>query len=400
MCASGTASGRRGAALVIVMLVMAVLLLAGTAFLTISSTESQIALNGRASAQAFLLAESGLQGAIALLNLDSGWTGDSGAIPAGSGQTMRFTVTSTTSSCAAGLAKQVVATGTVAVPGGQAQAQVIATVDKISYPFRWAAFAAVPNQIVSDGRIEKELWLDDDAVVESYDSTAGLYNLTSNSGRAGHVGANGDVTLDDRVQVKGNVRAGDATNTTPGISVSGTITEQLSPNPDSPGEPFPIVTPPVTPTAACGVGAGSTVALPSGTYYCTNFNLGAGATLALASGASVTIYVTSNMVIGDNVTMGGHPPTQFRLILKSDGDWWTTRTLDAGKAFRFSGLLYGRNANITVGDGAQISGSVIGRMVYITKSGTVRLDQAAMNQELCHGGKYAVRRGTWREVLQ
>jgi hypothetical protein len=40
-----------------VMLVMAVLLFAGRTFMAISSTESQIALNQRVSAQAFFLAE-------------------------------------------------------------------------------------------------------------------------------------------------------------------------------------------------------------------------------------------------------------------------------------------------------------------------------------------------------
>jgi len=42
------------------MLVMAVLLMAGTAFLTISSTESQIALNEQGYATAYALAEAGI----------------------------------------------------------------------------------------------------------------------------------------------------------------------------------------------------------------------------------------------------------------------------------------------------------------------------------------------------
>src|SRR3972149_6617963 len=49
MCSYGISRQPRGAALVVVMLVMAVLLLAGTTFMTISSTETQIALNERAA---------------------------------------------------------------------------------------------------------------------------------------------------------------------------------------------------------------------------------------------------------------------------------------------------------------------------------------------------------------
>jgi Tfp pilus assembly protein PilX len=402
MCASGTGSGRRGAALVIVMLVMAVLLLAGTTFLTISSTESQIALNERASMQAFLLAEGGLQGAIALVNLDPTYTGSSGAIAAGSGQTVQFSVSNTDSLCPVGPAKQIVATGTVAVPGGQAQTQVLAVLDRISYPFRWAAFATIPNTAIAG--FENELWLDDGAWAESYDSTVGVYNATSNRGRAGDVGANGDVTLDAGVQVLGSVRSGDALHAATGVEISGARPEALSPEIDSPGESFPIATPPITPTGSCSVGAWSTLSIPYSetpyTFYCTSFSMGNGARLLLASGASVTIYVTGNVALGDSVTLGSHPPTRLRIIAKSDGSWSTPSTFSAGSNLQFSGLLYARNTNITLGSGAVVHGSIIGRTVYVGLNGRIRHDQAALNEELCHGGKYTVRRGTWREVLQ
>jgi hypothetical protein len=54
------ARGERGAALVIALVVMAGLLLLGTAFLSISSTESEIARNAREATQAFYIAEAGL----------------------------------------------------------------------------------------------------------------------------------------------------------------------------------------------------------------------------------------------------------------------------------------------------------------------------------------------------
>jgi len=76
MCGFGTNRQPRGVALIIAMLVMAVLLMAGTAFLTISSTENQIALNERVTTQAFLLAEAGLHKAIAKLNGSSTYSGE------------------------------------------------------------------------------------------------------------------------------------------------------------------------------------------------------------------------------------------------------------------------------------------------------------------------------------
>ena len=76
MCDCGTNKPHpRGVALVIVMLVMAVLLLAGTTLLTISSTEMQIAQNEQALAQAFSLAEAGIHRAIAVLNGNSAYSG-------------------------------------------------------------------------------------------------------------------------------------------------------------------------------------------------------------------------------------------------------------------------------------------------------------------------------------
>lgn len=72
MCTYGTDRQPQGAALVIVMLVMAVLLLAGKTFMTVSSTESEIALNQRVSVQASLLAEAGIHKATAQLSANPG----------------------------------------------------------------------------------------------------------------------------------------------------------------------------------------------------------------------------------------------------------------------------------------------------------------------------------------
>jgi Tfp pilus assembly protein PilX len=66
------------------MMVMAVLLLAGTTFLTISSTESQIAWNERAATQALLVAEAALARAAAQLSVNPSYSGETGiAVPGG-----------------------------------------------------------------------------------------------------------------------------------------------------------------------------------------------------------------------------------------------------------------------------------------------------------------------------
>ena len=115
MCAFGISRHPRGAALVIVMLVMAVLLMAGTTFLTISSTESQIALNEQGSATALALAEAAIHKALALLNAGSTYAGETNTALGGG----TFTISVTTvAGCTSTSARKIVATASVPVRGG------------------------------------------------------------------------------------------------------------------------------------------------------------------------------------------------------------------------------------------------------------------------------------------
>ncbi len=394
MYVSGTDRPPRGAALIIAILVMAVLLMAGTAFLTISSTESQIALNERAAAQATLVAEAAIQKAVAQLDANPAYTGETNT--ALGGGTFTVTVT-TTSGCGASSARSLVAMALVPVRGGNAQVVLRATADQVSYPFRWGAFAAVPNTVITDSeRIEKELWIEEDGSMDSFDSTLGSYDATTNRGKGGDIGANADVTLDARVQVWGNVRAGDALHKGSGVTVTGAQTHDLSPGLTSPGEPLPSVTPGTTPTSALIVTSG-TQTLSSGTYYYTGILMGSNTALA-TSGGSVTIYVTGGVLIGNGVTIGAYPGTQLRIIAKSDGSNTDFTTFITGDNFTFHGSLYGKNTNITIGHDASIYGSIIGRIVRIQDRAGLHYDHAMAGLGVCHGGGFNLRQGTWREV--
>lgn len=396
------------------MLVMAVLLLAGTTFMTISSTESQIALNERVSVQAALLAEAAIHKAIAQLNANSSYAGESNTT-LGSGT---FTVTVTTAAgCSATSARNLVATASVPVRGGQAQVQVNATVDQTSYPYRWAAFAAVPNQVVisstpifSIDRTEKELWLQDNSTTDSFDSSLGQYNTTTNRGTGGSMGGNGDVTLGNSVNIQGSVRAGDAI-TGSGFTISGSQAISLSPSSTSPGEPFPSVSPPATPTTGLNVTSGAYNLTAAGSPYTfTSMNFSDGTALT-TSGGPVRVYVTGAVTIGNNVTFGAASgtteetassnATQLQIILKSDGaTWLDTADFSAGQNFRLYGSLYGKSTNIKLNDGAHVYGSIIGRTVVLHQNSATHYDHAMLNQEICRSdNKYAIRRGTWREVV-
>ena len=420
MCIYGIARPPRGAALVITMLVMAVLLLAGTTFMTISSTESRIALNEQVSTQAMSLAEAGLHRAMAKLN-------DPTTYPSYSGETNTslgngtFTVTVSTpasQSCPGSTARDVVVTGSVPIRGSSAKAQIAATVDKIGTPFRYGAFATVPNTIVSgepnkwifsQDRTESELWIGENGWVDSFDSTNGQYTpspSTTNRTAAGHIGGNGDMTLGPNVQVSGPAQAGDAIHKEPGATVSGGETPNLGAGATSPGDQFPLITPPVTPSSGLSLSQANWIISP-GTYYWTDLTIPANSSLVPASNGVVTIYITGNVSIGDNVTLGSHPNTNMRIIMKSDASLTSTAAADmtsfsAGNNFTFYGGLYGRNANVSIGENSQVYGSVIGRTTWLQKGTQLHYDQAMMASRVCSASttaKYVVRPGSWREVI-
>ena len=406
MCSYGISRQPRGAALVVVMLVMAVLLLAGTTFMTISSTETQIALNERAAAQALLLAEAAIQKGLARLNANPAYGGETDT-PLGGGT---FTVKVTTvPGCTAVSARLFVGTASVPVTGGTARGEVRAVVDTVSYPFRWAAFATVPNGILHDevyegvgvDRTDKELWLGSTGMVDSFDSGGGAYDPAGNSGVRGNIGANGDVTAEYNTDVKGDIQAGDAIFMPASVTVTGNKTENAA------SQSFPQVTPGTPGSAGLKVPKDKTESLSAETYYYQYLDFADGASLTVSG--PVTIYVTGPTIPGDasgrvvrlgsNVTLGSEPGTQLRIITKSDGAPLEFVRFSAGDGFRFYGSLYGTNTDVYIGANSQIFGSLIGRTILTGVSTKVYYDQAMSNQEVCHNGKFTIRRGTWREII-
>lgn len=409
MCAFGTNRQPRGAALVIAMLVMAVLLLAGTTFLTISSTESQIALNERVSAQAMLLAEAATNKAIAQLDANPGYTGETNTSLGGG----TFTISVTTAAGCTSTppsARNLVATASVPVRGGQAQVKLQATVDQVSYPFRWGAFA------IKGDSGTKELVLDDDSSVGSFDSSLGAYNATvsgtTNVGKQGHIGANADVYLERNVVVQGHVTAGGSISKKSGASVTGIETPSFFPSSFPPSETLPSVTPPSSSTVNKSVGTNQTLTLPTDdttncsitTRICSYRTMTFDRNASLkTSGGPVTIYVTGTsgevVDVDKDVTFGASPGTDLRIITRSDLTAAPYPDFRAGDNFAFHGMLYGKNTDIYLGKNAKIFGSMIGRRFTTDTGAAIHYDQAMSNREVCHNGKYSILRGTWREVI-
>jgi len=325
----------------------------------------------------------------------------------------------TAAGCTATSARDVVATGTVPVAGGQAQVVLRATVDQVSYPFTWALFATVPNLVVTDDdRREKELWIDNNGAVDTFDSNLATYGSTSDSDKhkGGSVGANGDVTLDSGAVVWGNVSAGDAIH-----ADSATVHGAKTPNASS--RSFPSVTPSITATTSLSVGDNGTTSLSAGTYFRTSVSVGNKGTLATTgavtiyvsgnmsfdnnaaltvSGGPVTVYVMGKVELKNDVTWGSNPGTNLQIITKSDPPDSQTDNIpefEAGNNFTFYGNLYGKSTDVKLGNNAQIYGSTIGRTVKVGNNASVHYDQALSDKQICTFGKYTILRGTWREVI-
>jgi hypothetical protein len=387
------ATGRRpprGAALVIVMSIMAVLLLGGTAFLTISSTEVQIAENQHAAARAFASAEAGLHRAIARLSADPTYAGESN-VTLGSGTVSIGVAPSTHQVC---LSRDLDVVASVGVRGGQAQARIRATADQAIYPFRWGFFAAGGPLILSS--------LDTAASprsrVDSYDSRLGSYDPIHNGGGSATVGARGNGVVLYHVDLVGGAAGEWVTSLPTPATHLGRASET----------PVALAEPSATWSEDPNVAAAGTLTLAPGTHYYLSLTLGDEARV-LTGGAPVTLYVRGNVEIGANVVIGAEPGEKLLVIANSGTG--TPATFRTGENFRMYGGLYGTNTNVVFGDGAIVHGSVIGRRISGPHASyedgpccnqiapTLRLDRAMASRAVCTQSVFTVRRGTWREIL-
>jgi hypothetical protein len=371
------------------MLIMAVLLLAGTTFLTISSTEREIAHNQQAAARSFALAETALHSAIARLSADATYAGETN-VNVGAGTATIGISTAAQQVC---LSKDLDVVASVSVRGGQARTRLKATADQAVYPFQWGLLAA-------DGPLI--LWsldasLTPRAKLDSYDSRLGPYDATTNSGGVVNVGARGGGVFLTNVDLIGSA-GGDSVTSSP---------TPMS-NVGRPGDAPPSFPEPSTTWADDpNVANNAELELPAGIHYFASVTLGNGA--RLTGGGPVTIYVRGNFAAGDNVTIGAEPGEKPSLIMNSGAGPFSE--FRAGDGLRLFGSLYGINTNVVLGDNAVIHGSIIGRRMAgplstlnaepccNQKAPTLRYDRAMTNRAVCTHDRFSIRRGTWREVL-
>lgn len=392
--AAANQDSERGGALVIALLMMAVLMLLGGAFLTIALTESAIAANQVSVARAFHLAEAGLE----LARSDLAGVDVDATLEAGGRVVHRRSLGQGTYSLAiSNNVAPLYPMGSVpADDGGE-------TVDGDGYlvltstgTFRSATRSV--QVVVKRGSLPGSEW-----------ALFGDYFLTARGAGsiAGQVGTNGHMYL--RSDVIGDAYVGGTLNDNRPSHISGNLTmhaprirfsTRICPSGDyglSPigaGVDFNFV------TGDLDINGDGDTVFPGGTYYFRDFTKTGDGEMLVAPGETVEIFIRRRLLINGN---GFRNANNAAANLQIWGCGDNATMLLAAPEWRLSGdqetwlYMYAPNHPIRLlGDGT-IHGSLIGKGIYKNSEGDVVYDTGLEN---AGAGSFAVVPGTWTEVFQ
>ena len=277
--------------------------------------------------------------------------------------------------------------------GGQHALEMWATMAR--FPFRFAMLA------------KDEFEVQNNSLVDSYDSNAGPYGV------GGNVGNDGDVSSNGKIEVKGGSTVkGDATAVIDiddsGGTITGTQTEGGDPS-DLPAVDCPSGG--YTPGSAfCGVNydydpsrglleVEGTVLLPEGTYFFDEVKLKPNARLLPVAGDQVTVYVSKEMKLqnGAEVNSVGKKPSDF--VMYGCGN--------AGADFRFSnhnkvyGPVYSPDFEVELSNSSEAWGAYVGWKIKVDNSSKIHWDADLFDVEGPGGPKVPVRLSRpWSQVLR
>jgi len=382
--------GQEGIALVITLLVMTLLLIMGSAFMSISSTETLIAINERNRVQAYHLAEAAAEMAIAQLTANSGYVGtipQNADVNLGPGS-YRVDVCPPRCSPPAITApadpnqRIIVAMGCVRnCTPPSATSRVEVRVQPAS-PFRFAAYGLGVTG------------LQDGVLMDSYDSAVGDY--PSGPASQAHIGSNGNIVLWTGSTVKGNAQAVGTVTLGAGSTIQGTTTAPAPP------VTFPPVdtTPPTPPAPNFTVANGATATLSAGTYYFNAISLGTGATLNITG--PVVIYMTDAFHAQGgamiNATAASTRKPSDLLIFSSKGGQDAVKGFPGGGQFRGAIYAQGLGAEVEWSAGWTVYGSLIGDEIDLEDGVQFHYD-LALARSLTPGGAFRPTVGSWQERL-
>jgi hypothetical protein len=248
-----------------------------------------------------------------------------------------------------------------------------------------------------------QLTIGGDVITDSYNSNEGAYD-PFNPGEEGDIGTNatayGGITIPGGIIVNGSVVSGPDVDPASVVDANcGSLTITGDP-PDFPlpsTMPMPAVELPLgfpVPCPNVTINGGTPLTLPPGEHCFHNMQINGGG--VLTSSGPVTVYVTGELYVAGNTTVGvPSAPDNFLMLLTSSRPATLNSGLTGSSAFY--GGLYGPNATIEIGGTATIFGSVVAQHIEVPGNAVIHYDEA-MGELEGPLGFYKVRVLTWREL--
>ena len=406
---------KRGAALIISYMVIAVLTILSGAFMLSSISESKISNNYFQSNQALWLADAGIQKAVWELNKNS----CAGCLQCGTATLCENCVCSNANKCVSGTFGSIgdydatidsvnaIITSVGSVPDRNAVNKVSRTVqvtlDEVGTgPF--FDYALFTNGLIS---------LSNSASIDSYDSSIGDYNVGGNIGSNGDVGTNSTgtpaITLSNTAAINGDVSVGGSNpNTAIGIYNSAVISGTKSGSINVPLASVPVPTPPAgswAPCTSCSLWGTNTGDLGSGSYSASGLSLSNSSQLNI--NGIVTLYITGNVSLSNSTKLKINPggkltlyvdgvlslsnTAEFNNLSKTPSNLNIYSRKSGGSGVTFSnntvmyGTVYAPDTAVTFSNSFQAYGAIVAKSTTLSNSSKIHYDEA-LGQASGQGG--------------
>jgi predicted acyltransferase (DUF342 family) len=256
---------------------------------------------------------------------------------------------------------------------------------------------------------DEGLTMDQNASVDSYDSSLGIYEDQDVNGSGankyassdGDVGSNGDITLKQNTTVYGDAAAGPTSTTT--VDTNSTVTGSTTPSPDLvalPALTFP------TPVSSGDWTTSGGESLPAGTHaydtlevngtltitgpavvVVTNMTLRSNSLIEVdATGGPVELWVENDFVMNSNSEIRSQDldPADIEVYLNSDNVLdpntnVTVATIELNSNTKLYGTIYAPNARIEIDSNFQLYGAIVARHVHMDSYSKVHYDESLAN---------------------
>lgn len=382
---------QRGSALLITLCLVGMLSLLAVLAVDNSNTDMELTFNRANADGALYIAEAGAKRAFLVLNDTNSWRGGFNNIPFSDG---RYSVRLIDSAVVAALDDTVIIRSAADLNEAEGGVELW-TVPEYIYPWSHAMFA--------------EGWINFDkgTCTDSYNSDSGSYAATVLQ-EDGSIGTNGSITGSKLVDVGGDAFTAKGGNITlgPGSAIHGdssTTKDSVSLDAVPDSEYSWAEANSAAPLGLSGtgysynngnkaltLGTGANLQLQSGVYYFSSIDLSQSANITLAPGASVMIYVTGDIHLGQYSTINaGGAPSDMLVFSKG-----TSLQFDQGNVF--NGAYYGPNAHVQYDQTTSVFGSLVANTIKLDADACFHYDRNLAKVK--HNTTGAMLLAAWNEL--